>query len=160
MRESRASGQGQVAEEIAALYDVERVPMLGLATLMVGSSHLAEEVVHDAFAQIATRWAELDNPGGYLRTTVVNGCNSLLRRRATQRRLDPPTAVIPSEAPTELVELYEALATLPMRQRSVLVCRYLIDLPDDEIAASLGCTSSTVRSLAHRGLHALQKELS
>ncbi|HEY3718101.1 MAG TPA: sigma factor-like helix-turn-helix DNA-binding protein [Jatrophihabitantaceae bacterium] len=40
------------------------------------------------------------------------------------------------------------LATLPARQRAVLVLRYYSDLADDEIARTLGCRVGTVRSLA------------
>ncbi len=133
--------------------------MVQLAVLLVDSRAVAEEIVQEAFASVAGRWDELDRPGGYLRTCVVNGCRSVLRRREAQRRLDPPHAVLPVEAPTELVELHEALATLPDRQRLVLVLRYLHDLPDPEIAEVVGCRPATVRTLAARGLAALRKDL-
>jgi len=40
------------------------------------------------------------------------------------------------------------------------VLRFLVDLPDSEIAEILECRSATVRSLVHRGLRSLRKELS
>jgi DNA-directed RNA polymerase specialized sigma24 family protein len=39
------------------------------------------------------------------------------------------------------------------------VLRYYEDLPDDEIAQILGCTTSTVRGHAFRALRALRVEL-
>jgi DNA-directed RNA polymerase specialized sigma24 family protein len=42
------------------------------------------------------------------------------------------------------------------QQRVVLVLRFDEDLPDDEIAAVLGCSASTVRSNASRGLASLR----
>jgi RNA polymerase sigma factor (sigma-70 family) len=147
--------------ELVALYEREHAPMLRLACLLVGSRAVAEEVVHDAFLTVSERWARLDNPGGYLRATVVNGCRMALRRRATEMR-HAPTSVDGGtlDAPTELVELRAALEHLPERTRAVIVLRYFLDLPDHEIAEIIGCREATVRSIVHRALRALRKELS
>ena len=56
-------------------------------------------------------------------------------------------------------ELWDALATLPDRQRTAIVARYYLDLPDPEIADLLGCRPATVRTAIHRGLAALRKEV-
>ena len=133
--------------------------MLRLAVLLVDSPATAEEIVQDAFAGVAERWHELDRPGAYLRTSVVNGCRMALRHRDAQRRLDRPQPMVPVDAATELVELRRALASLAARQRIVLVLRYFDDLPDAEIAELVGCRPATVRSLAARGLRNLRREL-
>jgi RNA polymerase sigma factor (sigma-70 family) len=145
---------------VAALFEAERPAMLRLAVLLVDSRALAEEIVQDAFESVTARWDDLERPGAYLRTSVVNGCRMALRRRSTARRLDPPRAAPAVDAPTELVELHEALRRLPGRQRLVLVLRYLHDLPDAEIAELAGCRPATVRSAAARGLRALRRDLS
>jgi RNA polymerase sigma factor (sigma-70 family) len=54
---------------------------------------------------------------------------------------------------------WQLLAQLPRQQRAVLVLRYYEDLPDDEIAAVLGCAPATVRSNAARGLATLRNNL-
>ena len=133
--------------------------MLRLAVLLVGSPSVAEDVVQDAFAAVATHWADLDRPGAYLRTTVVNGCRMVLRRRATSQRLDPPQVAVPVDAPAELADLHAALRRLPERQRVVVVLRYLHDLPDPEIAELVGCRPATVRSSAARALRSLRRDL-
>ena len=69
-----------------SLYADEVDAMARLAFLMVGSEAQAEELVHDAFARLYERWDRVDNPGGYLRTCVVNGCKDRLRRRGVERR--------------------------------------------------------------------------
>ena len=51
------------------------------------------------------------------------------------------------------------MARLPRRQREVLVLRYYVNLTDQEIAADLGVTRSTVASTASRALAALGREL-
>lgn len=134
--------------------------MLRLAVLLVGSAQQAEEVVQDAFEAVGQRWGSLDRPGGYLRTCVVNGSRAVLRRRELERRHAVAQAAPPVEAPERLIELRDALDRLGERQRIVIVLRYFVDVPDDEIAAALGCRPATVRSLAHRALAVLREELS
>lgn len=145
----------------SSLFETERLPMLRMATLMIGSAAMAEEVVQDAFASVSQRWDDLERPGGYLRTSVVNGCAQVLRRRATE---DWANQHVRKEAttdlPTRLVELRDALDSLNERQRIVVVLRYFVDITDQEIAQILGVRPSTVRSLAHRAFSVLRKELS
>jgi RNA polymerase sigma factor (sigma-70 family) len=52
-----------------------------------------------------------------------------------------------------------ALGTLTRRAREILVLRYLLDLPQEEIAASLGITASTVSSTISRALRQLGRYL-
>lgn len=134
--------------------------MLRMATLLVGSAAVAEEVVQDAFIEVGRRWESLDRPGAYLRRSVVNGCGQALRRRSVEQRyallVSEPQSV---ELPARLLELRDALGRLNERQRAVVVLRYFVDIPDVEIADVLGVRPSTVRSLARRALAVLRKEL-
>ncbi len=134
--------------------------MLRLAVLLVDSAQIAEEVVQDAFEAVGERWGTLERPGGYLRTCVVNGCRAVLRRRELERRVTVVGAEPAAVLPDHLVELRDALDRLGERQRIVIVLRYFVDLPDDEIATVLACRPATVRSLAHRALAVLREELS
>ena len=47
--------------------------MFSLALAMLGNGSDADDVVQDAFVVAASRWETLENPGGYLRVSVVNG---------------------------------------------------------------------------------------
>ena len=127
------------------------------ARMILGSHAEAEEVVHDAFVATLTHWDTVDHPGAYLRRCVVNGANTVLRRRsvAERHRPDPP----PPSAPVQLVELRDLLLTLPLRQRAALVMRFVDDLDDDAIAEALDCAPGTVRSLVSRGLQRIREEL-
>ena len=145
--------------DLESLFLVERVPMVRLATLMVGSRAIAEEVVQDAFAAVSERWNGLDRPGAYLRTSVVNGCAQTLRRRSVEDRHRPARLEASAEIPERLIELRSALDRLTDRQRIVVVLRYFADVPDDEIAQTLSVKPSTVRSLAHRALAVLRREM-
>lgn len=132
--------------------------MVKVAVLITGRSDLSEEIVQDAFAAVSRRWAQLDNPGGYLRVCVVNGARMALRRKEVEERHLP--SVQPSvDHPTHLVELHEALMALTVKQRTAVVLRYLLDLPMREIGESIGCSEATARSIVARSLHKLRKEL-
>ncbi|MDQ3306536.1 MAG: sigma-70 family RNA polymerase sigma factor, partial [Actinomycetota bacterium] len=102
---------------LAELFRREYAPMVRLATLLVGSDAVAEELVQDAFVAVHRRWSSVDNPGGYLRTSVVNACRSHQRRAALERRRLPR----PDE-PAQLGadEVWDALAHLPHKQRAAL----------------------------------------
>lgn len=150
------------AEEVEAvslvqLYQREYGSMVRLACLLVGSNEIAEELVQDAFVAVHRRWDGLVNPGGYLRTCVVNGCRSHQRRAALERRRRPrPEA---DHTGLQADELWDALLRLPFRQRAALVLRYYEDATEGDIAAALDVRPATVRSLVHRGLAKLRAEV-
>ena len=52
--------------------------------------------------------------------------------------------------------MIQLLAQLPRRQRTAVVLRYYLGLPDADIAHHLGCREGTVRSLISRALAALR----
>ncbi len=141
------------------LYRREYDPMVRLAVLLVGRDGPAQEAVHDAFAKVYERWDKLDNPGGYLRTTVVNGCRDVQRRTRRERTRDAETRESIESVSTELgaLELVDALDKLPAKRRAALVLRFYADLSEAEIAETLGVPAGTVKSLVSRGLAELRK---
>ncbi len=134
--------------------------MVRLATLLVGSGAVAEEVVQEAFLGVSERWDRVERPGAYLRKSVVNGCAAVLRRRQLEDRHRPEPVEPVAELPTLLVELRDALDRLSDRQRIVVVLRYFVDMTDRDIAQVLDVRPTTVRSLARRALAVLREELS
>ncbi len=141
---------------LAALYEAEWPTLLRVAYVLTDSLPTAEEIVQDAFVRLQSARTPVTNPGGYLRTSVVNACRDLHRHRAVVRRTPLPVAE-PTIA--EHDELFDALAELPWRQQAALVLRFHVDLSDADIAAALGCRPSTVRSIIRRALVSLRKEL-
>ena len=142
------------AKGVAALYRREYVPMVRLAHLITGSNEAAEDVVQEAFVRMYRNWDRSDRPGAYLRTIVVNGCNSWHRRRRMERERAPrPVA---EGVDPEARELLDALARLGLRQRTALVLRFYADMSEAEVARALGCRPGTVKSLVHRGLRQLE----
>lgn len=141
--------------ELEVLYRVQRDPMVRLARLMTGSKATAEEVVQEAFLRVAEKVALVDNPEGYLRTTVVNLARNHRRRLGLERRLPPPPSVHTSQP--EIDEMWAAICRLPFSQRAVLALRFYEDLSEDDIARTLDCRVGTVKSRLHRGLANLRK---
>ena len=140
---------GSEAVYIAAYRDLLRV-----AFVLTGSAPAAEDVVQDVFARIGSRIDTLSEPASYLRVAVVNRCRSLHRRTVAAPTPDKASDTLMDVG---LIELRDALMALPLRQRSAIVLRYLCDLPEEEIAASLKCRRSTVRTLVRRGLAELRE---
>ncbi|TDO35804.1 RNA polymerase sigma-70 factor (sigma-E family) [Kribbella sp. VKM Ac-2527] len=141
--------------------------LLRVALMLSGGVHSAEDLVQTVLARAYWQWGRigsLDHPEAYLRTMVVNEFLSW-RRRLKNREL--PIAEFDETVATDDFSSRQAerdatwrlLAELPRRQRAVLVLRYYEDLPDDEIASILGCSASTVRSNAARGLAGLRANL-
>lgn len=129
--------------------------MLRLAFLMVGSHEHAEDVVHDSFAQVFERWARIESPGGYLRSTVVNRSRDLLRRRQVARR-HLRDAREPVEPEHEVV--LDLLDVLSPRRRAIVVLRYFEQCTIPEISELLGLREGTVKSTLHRSLDIIRKE--
>lgn len=151
-------------QAIADLYEREHGPMVRLACLILGSRALAEEVVHDAFVSVLERRAIIADPGAYLRRVVVNNCHGVTRRSLVGRRKVARLAVLEgirsNELPPEVDETWSALDLVTPKQRTALVLRYYADLSIAEIAAVMDERPGTIKSLVHRGLAALRKELS
>lgn len=141
------------------LYRDEYAAAVRLAHLLVGDRARAEELAQDAFVRILPKLGQADNPGGYLRTILVNLCRDHQRREARARRL-PASQVVyaaPPGTPETSSDLWRAVQQLPDRQRQALILRFYLDLPTDEIARLLDARPATVRSLIHRGIAALEK---
>ncbi len=137
-----------------AVYAAAYRNLLRVAFVLTGSAPAAEDVVHDVFTKVGPRIDTLAEPVAYLRVAVVNRCRSLHRRDLAAPQPDSPTDALMD---VELIELRDALIALPIRQRSAIVLRYLCDLPEEEIAATLKCRRSTVRTLVRRGLAELRE---
>lgn len=146
------------SDEVAATYSAQYPRLVGIATLLVGSRSIAEEVVQDVFAAAVPRWADIRNHEHYLTRSVVNRSRSYGRGVSRARSLPRDRVAVTGEP--ELDETWRLLRGLPDRQRAVLVLRIHLDLADREIAELLGCSEPTVRSLAFRALASLRKELS
>ena len=161
MEHRRADFENFVAHNTDAL--------IRTAYLIVWDLPEAEDLVQETLLKVAGRWhrvRRMEHPVAYARRILVNLALSGADRRGRRRR------ELTGEAPPERGdesrengaidtqdELTRALAALPPRQRTVLVLRYFLDLPEAEVAAAMKCSLGTVKSTASRGLARLEQTL-
>jgi RNA polymerase sigma-70 factor (sigma-E family) len=156
---------------VTTLYQAHALGLIRLAVVMLGDRPAAEDVVQEAFCGLYRRWHSLADTGkalAYVRSSVINGCRTVLRRRLRQRGVDPPTGDQPGESAEAVALISEehrqvltAMRRLPSRQREVLVLRFYLDLDldEEETAASMRISRGTVKSTTSRALAALGRIL-
>jgi RNA polymerase sigma-70 factor (sigma-E family) len=165
---SAAPGAGEAADLVNDLYRAHALTLVRMANLLIRDKSGAEDVVQDAFLNLyraLPRLRDHDQLLPYLRTCVVNGCRSAMRgrRRSAERGVQHEAPESSAESAAMVGEerraVFAAVARLPRRSREVLVLRYYLDLPDHEIAATLGVSRGTVSSTASRAVAALARGL-
>jgi RNA polymerase sigma-70 factor (sigma-E family) len=158
---------------LADLYRAEHAHVVNLAYLLTGQRPLAEDLAQEAFLRVASRIREVspDAFGAYLRQTVVNLVRSHFRHARVERRYadrvesDAERRREASEATSSSAdaetrdELWTALQALPVRQREALVCRFYLDLSEEQTADALRIAVGTVKSATSRGLQTLRVAL-
>ena len=140
--------------------------LLRTAWLLTGDWAAAEDLVQTTFGTAWRHWdrvAGTDVPLSYVRRIMLN---THLKARRRRWHGEHPVAVVPEEPdrPADAAletsdirhSLCAALATLPPRQRAVVVLRYFSDLSENQTAAELGCSVGTVKSQASRAMAALR----
>lgn len=55
--------------------------------------------------------------------------------------------------------LWEAVRTLPPRQRAAVVHRYVLDLPYEQVGEMMGCSAEAARANVHQGMRKLREEV-
>lgn len=153
---------------VTALFEARYVQLVRMARLLVDDRETAEDVVMDSFTSLYQRWAAVRDPDEayrYVRSCVLNGARSQLRRRRLRRRHEiertqpESSGPVLETHPADHVTVIQLLGTLPYRQRQVLVLRYFLDLTEAQIADELGISPGSVKTHASRGLAALARAL-
>lgn len=164
----RMATSDDVGDPVAALFRSEYRSLVRLAALLVDDRGAAEEVVQDAFVKLQGGWGrirDVDAAPAWLRSAVLNGARSRLRKRAVRRRHletvvdDAPSAEGGALAADDQRRVMAALRTLPARQREALVLKFYAELSEAETATAMGVSSGSVKTHVHRGLAALERLL-
>jgi RNA polymerase sigma-70 factor (sigma-E family) len=141
--------------------------LLRTAYLLTGDVHAAEDLVQTALAKLYLAWdrvADAPSVDAYARKILVNEHTSMWRRLWRHREVVTDTSA--HDVPVTSAEydgvgnvLWEAVRSLPERQRAVVVLRYYEQLSEKETADALGVTVGTVKSQASRALDTLRVHL-
>ena len=133
---------------------------MALAWLLTRDTAVCEDVVHDAYAAVLARFDSIEKPAAYLRKVIVNGVYERTRRnRREKRRLELVAATSPTTVEGPTGGLADAVMTLAVRPRTLVVLRYWADLTDAEIAELVGIRPGSVRSILSRALAQLRKDI-
>lgn len=145
--------------EFTRFYNEERDRIGRALALVLGDDALGFEAVDEAMTRAYLRWDKLadgTNPAGWVYRTGLNWSRSRLRRRSRgrQKHLLAASEDRAMMRPAD-TDLARALAGLDDDRRAVVVARYLLDWPVDEVATALNIPPGTVKSRLSRALDQL-----
>ncbi|MDQ3756370.1 MAG: sigma-70 family RNA polymerase sigma factor [Actinomycetota bacterium] len=127
-------------------YVREHPRVIAALTWVAGDPDIAADATDEAFARAYADWrsvGRMSSPGGWVYRVALNVVRRRMRRVATERR----TGELPREV-ADIVdrEIWTVVQQLPERQRVAVVLRYLLDLPEQEVAKIMGISRGTVAS--------------
>jgi len=136
------------------------------AYLVVGEHQLAQDLVQESLVKTYVAWSRIRDHGkaeAYARRVIVTTAISWRRRRSFHERPVDTLPETPTSDPVEGVgwrdELWQALTSLPPRQRAAIVLRYYEDLSESQTAQVMGCSVGTVKSQVSTGLARLRAQV-
>ena len=141
------------------LVEAHQAMVFSLAYHFLHDRAAAEEVAQDVFLQLYFHREQLDSPEHlvfWLRKVTANRSIDEARRRNRRAEVgieaagEPASPVAADEGVN--LRLRRLVASLPERQRMVIILRYQEDLEPVEIAALLDISVNTVKSQLQRAL--------
>jgi RNA polymerase sigma-70 factor (ECF subfamily) len=137
--------------EFADWYARERPRVLAALTALSGDGDAAADATDEAFARAFARWdrvAKMETAGGWTYRVALNVLRRTMRRRTRTAELHATTAVDAAAlaTPSDEGALWTLVRTLPSRQRTAIVLRYVADQSETGIALAMGIRRSTVAS--------------
>jgi RNA polymerase sigma factor (sigma-70 family) len=141
--------------------------LVGTLTLYCGDPDVAEELAQETLSRVCLHWrrvARMPVPSAWSYRVAINLANSYFRRRAAERRAhdrfgsgvshfhhDPDTA--------SAIDIRNAVAGLPRRQRAAVILRFYSDFSVAEVASLMECPEGTVKTLTRRAVASLRRQI-
>lgn len=161
-----AHSAGDRDAEFAAFMAASMPALHRSAFFLCGDAHRADELTQHALERTYRAWprASAGDPLAYARRVLMNLRVDGWRRTRREVLTDPHTlaghdAAWADQDLGDRDEVLRALLALPLKQRRVIVLRYLLDLSEAEVAAELDLPLGTVKSTASRALASLRADL-
>lgn len=129
---------------------------------------VAEELAQDVFLRLYRSWQTMESEEHiecWLRKAMTNRCIDEIRRRQSQ----PQVSLEDTEEPGTLERLQDPMlaaylermvASLPEKQRLLVILRYQEGMEPDEISKLMGMKASTVRTMLGRAIALLRAKTS
>jgi len=166
----RAAADGE-EPGIGAFVDAYWPRMHRIAALITAGGPEAEDIAQESVLRALAALPELDLERAiepWLDRVTANASRDWLRKQARRQEVlldqvadeeeDPGWPAV-LDAGQLAEEVVHALAELSAEERTVVVLRHALDFRGTEIAELLGVPDGTVRSLNHRALKKLRKQL-
>ncbi len=138
-----------------------------LASVWLYDEQLAADATQEVFVRGfrgLRRFRFRSAPFTWLYRTTRNVCSEFNRRRGAESLDDEPadSGKAPHREVSDLdsaQRVRELVATLPHRQREVVMLRIFEDLSVRETAHAMGCREGTVKALLHKATNSLKKNM-
>lgn len=142
--------RGELEEAFRVMASAEMAPLRRFARSLTRDPHRADDLVQAALERMYVAWPRthaVSDPGAYLRTVVVRLAVSESRR---PWRREYSTDALPEQpydtgASVTRLDLTRALAVLTVKQRALVVLRYVEDRSVAEVAEVMGIAQGTVK---------------
>lgn len=128
---------------------------LARALRVVGNNSDAEEIAQETMLRAYSSWSKVSTYAEAWTTRVATNLAITQLRRQTRQRVVAAAKRSPEPCSTR-VDIAAALETLPPRQRQVAVLRHVADLPEEEVANTLGISVGSVKRHLHRATTTLK----
>jgi RNA polymerase sigma-70 factor (sigma-E family) len=153
------------SEDFTAFVIARQAGLVRLGWALTGDRQLGEDLAQATLDRLWARWARISrrgDPWPYAQRVAVSLAATWWRRRwrhvelVGSPRPDAPADTDDFVAVDTRDMVTRWLATLPRRQRAVIVLRFLSDLSVDETAQILHCSTGTVKSQTAKALDSLE----
>jgi len=138
-------------------------PAYRLAAVMLADRTAAEDAVQEGAVKAWRKLRQFRGEAPALRpwflSIVANECRMLRRGRWWSVLKFPDVREPEPEAPETYTDLRRALLRLSPDERLPLVLHFYLDLPLDEVARTLGVSSSAAKSRIYRAAKRLRSDL-
>ena len=157
---------------LAEVFDAYYVPLYRYIYYHVGHRETAEDLAAEVFERLLAQLHEGGGPQVHLKPWLFRVAHNIVvddARRQVHRKHQPLDAHLPANVPPVdeqahqailSAEVRQALQRLTPKQRSVIILKFLLGMDNAEVAHALTLPVGSVKSLQHRGLAALRRNLS
>lgn len=155
-----------IEQEFAEAVRLHQSMVFSIAFHYVRDRALAEELAQEVFLQLHRNWCSIKSPEHlvfWLRKVTSHRCIdwSRSRKAASEISLDDaaePTALESIQDPLLSAWLERMVASLPEKQRLLIILRFQEGMEPEEIAKALGMNVSTVKSQVQRTIELLRSK--
>lgn len=153
-------------DALGVLYEHYADNVYGYVLSIVRDEHEAEDVTQHVFAKLMTAIERYEPRGVPFSAWILRVARNVALDHLRQRRAIPCEEVRGADDGQDgavhdrLMDIRQALESLPDNQREVVVLRHLVGLTPGEIADRMGRSESSIHGLHHRGRGALRTRLS